>query len=451
MNRCRALVVAVCRGLAARGFGCWLPDLPGTGESLRVLDDVAWADWTAAIADAAALIGRETGTSPASIAIRGGALLDAPFAKRWRLSPVAGASLHADLRRAGLTGEAFAGYAMSPTLAASLAAAVPAGDARTVRLAGDERDADLRLDGPPPWRRAEPVSDAALSASLIDDIAAFCRHPGAGRAPCPEALDPGLRRNDGRRVIHLPYAGAHLAATIDGPPDATAGWVFVTGGTQTRVGPHRLYERLAAAIAEQNEAVIRFDRPGTGDSPGDDPGFDDNAAAISAAVHALRDACPGLSRITGFGLCDGSTALALHGRAAGIDALVLANPWVVAPQADLPPAAAIRGHYRDRLKDPRAWGRLLRGGVDLRKLARGIVRSATAEAAPLAVRLAQGLPAGTRIVLAEGDNTARAFEAAWCTVADAPAIERVRIATSSHSFAGGAAFAGLAAALTRRR
>ena len=37
MNRTRALLAAVMRRLAARGHGCWLPDLSGTGESVREL------------------------------------------------------------------------------------------------------------------------------------------------------------------------------------------------------------------------------------------------------------------------------------------------------------------------------------------------------------------------------------------------------------------------------
>src|SRR5688572_10433849 len=40
MNRTRALIVAAMRGLAAGGFGAWLPDLRGTGESEVLLDEV---------------------------------------------------------------------------------------------------------------------------------------------------------------------------------------------------------------------------------------------------------------------------------------------------------------------------------------------------------------------------------------------------------------------------
>lgn len=254
-----------------------------------------------------------------------------------------------------------------------------------------------------------------------------------------------------RRVATIPCGDAWLMATIDGPPDAATGWVFVVGGTQTRVGPHRLYERLAARLAAGGEAVIRFDRRGVGDSPGADPGFAESGADIQAAAGALRAAVPSVRQLAGFGLCDGAAALALHGRAAGITRIVAANPWVIEPVDDLPPAAAIRGHYARRIADPAAWRRLLRGRVDLRRLARGLLRSGRREDGPLAARVAEGLPPGSIVVLAEGDGTAQAFDAAWRTLPPRPDVTIARIATASHSFAGEDAFAALAAELTRPR
>lgn len=251
-----------------------------------------------------------------------------------------------------------------------------------------------------------------------------------------------------RRILTIPCEGGWIVATIDGPAGATRGWVFVTGGSQTRVGPHRLYERLAVTLAARGEAVIRFDRRGVGDSPGDDAGYAAAGPEIASAASALRAAFPPLAEVRGFGLCDGATALALFGPANGIVRPVLANPWVVEPADDLPPAAAIRGHYRERLRDRGAWLRLARGGVDIRRLIRGLRRSAQVEQPRLAAAVAARLTPGTQVVLAEGDGTARAFADAWRRLPDAPAIDPISISTPSHSFATPQAFAQLAAALT---
>jgi exosortase A-associated hydrolase 1 len=237
-----------------------------------------------------------------------------------------------------------------------------------------------------------------------------------------------------------------LLATLDGAADATIGWLFVVGGSQTRVGPHRLYERLAARLAEAGQAVIRFDRRGVGDSGGEDAGYLGSAVDVTVALEALKSEFPDLSSIFGFGLCDGASAIALI--APTLSGAVLANPWVVEPIDDLPPAAAIRGHYARRLLDPRAWLRLLGGGVDVRRLVRGLVRSGGPEDDSLVRRFAAGMPANARIVLAEGDGTAQAFSAAWRGLKRnrAPATI-VSIPTASHSFADPPAFEALAQAL----
>jgi pimeloyl-ACP methyl ester carboxylesterase len=173
MNRCRALVAALCRDLAARGIGCWLPDLPGCGESERALEEIGWADWTGAVDHALALIAREGGgTAFGTVALRGGALLDASTERRWRLSPVAGASLVTDLRRSGLL--ASGAYALGEALSGPLASAEPDGAARVVRLTGDERPCDRSVDGPVLWRRPEPLAAPELAAALAEDIAAWC-------------------------------------------------------------------------------------------------------------------------------------------------------------------------------------------------------------------------------------------------------------------------------------
>ena len=177
MNRCRWLVAAICRCLAVENIGCWLPDLPGTGESLRALEDVGWQDWLHAIAQTADVVRAETGSEPRTVAIRGGVLLDHALpAPRWRLSPTSGRSLLSDLRRSALAGGGDpmtpAGYRLSPDLIAGLehADAGAASSCRTVRLASDTRQADAHYDIAPLWRRPEPAADPAAASILTADI-----------------------------------------------------------------------------------------------------------------------------------------------------------------------------------------------------------------------------------------------------------------------------------------
>jgi hypothetical protein len=182
MNRCRAMIAGICRTLAERGIGSWLPDLPGTGESLRALDTVGWDDWLGATEAAATLIREETGAVPVTLAIRGGALLDHKAGpKRLRLAPTTGRSLLSDLRRSALASGSDpahpAGYTLAPVLADALGSAEPVsdGDVRTLRLASDDRPADHRIEGTPLWRRPEPMTDEAMEAAIVEEIAAWIK------------------------------------------------------------------------------------------------------------------------------------------------------------------------------------------------------------------------------------------------------------------------------------
>jgi pimeloyl-ACP methyl ester carboxylesterase len=179
MNRTRALICGVMRRVAAKGYGCWLPDLPGTGESGRPLETVSWRDWRSA-AETAAVYVSHGGRIAATVSIRGGCLLDdaAPAHCGWRFAPVAGSSLVRDLSRAGLaSGGGTAGYSPSETLLRPLEQAVPSPleAVRIVRLASDRAEADSKVPGPPLWRRAEPETSPELSAVIADDILAWIR------------------------------------------------------------------------------------------------------------------------------------------------------------------------------------------------------------------------------------------------------------------------------------
>jgi alpha-beta hydrolase superfamily lysophospholipase len=167
------------RALAADGYGCWLPDLPGTGESERPLEEVSWDDWRAAVSEAADHAAAASGRSPLVAALRGGCLIDeaAEGAGHWRLAPVAGASLTRDMERSGIAGVDYAGYAPSASLRAEVAAALPEPVARlrTLRLASDRADADAKIAGPALWRRSEPGRSAALAAAAAADLAGWAK------------------------------------------------------------------------------------------------------------------------------------------------------------------------------------------------------------------------------------------------------------------------------------
>lgn len=244
-----------------------------------------------------------------------------------------------------------------------------------------------------------------------------------------------------RRLTTFDCEGDTLAASID-EAAGTVGLLIVTGGTQTRSGAHRGLVQLAAAVAAAGVPVFRFERRGVGDSGGADPGFAGSGADIAAAAAAFRAECPHVRRLLGFGLCDGATALALHHAAAGIAGLVLANPWIVEPAADLPPPAAIRRRYLDRLTSISGWRRLLTGGIDYRKALRGLAAIRRAPAtAPLAAGVAAALRAGdvpAEIVVATRDATAIAFIDAWRGADFAAVRGRARLTeidSAAHSFA----------------
>jgi exosortase A-associated hydrolase 1 len=241
-----------------------------------------------------------------------------------------------------------------------------------------------------------------------------------------------------RELITIPCVDTYIAATIE-PATGPVGVVIVGGGTQIRIGAHRNFLQLGARLAAAGYPVIRFDRRGVGDSGGEDRGFADSGADIAAAAGALRATCPQMTHLVGFGLCDGASALVIHHRAAGIDRLILANPWLADAAGGLPPPAAIRRHYRERLANTADWRRLFSGRVDYRRLAHGLARVGRSGPAPLAQRLATALRASNApvtLLLAEGDATAIGFADAWRKPPFIGiAADVVALPTAAHTFA----------------
>ena len=250
-----------------------------------------------------------------------------------------------------------------------------------------------------------------------------------------------------REILTFPCEGFRLGGTVDTADKAT-GLLIVSGGNEIRIGAHRGMARLAQVIAAKGVPVFRFDRRGIGDSEGDNHGFQSSGPDIAAALVAFRAACPQLDHVVAFGNCDAATALVIHDPA--VDGLVLANPWIIEPTDDLPPAAAIRDRYARRLRDPKAYLALLTGKLNIRAARDGLRKiTSPAPTQPLANTMAQKLAhqpgTPTTILLAKGDNTAIAFAHAWSSDLFKEARQRsdvtvITLDSTSHSFAGEADF-----------
>ena len=215
-----------------------------------------------------------------------------------------------------------------------------------------------------------------------------------------------------RRLVSFSCDGRRLAATVD-EAAGSVGLLILSGGNEIRAGAHRGMAKLAADVAVAGFPVFRFDRRGIGDSEGENCGFEASALDIDSAIASFRDQFPAMKQIVAFGNCDAASAILLH-RPQGIAAALLANIWTIEATANEgPPPAAIRARYKEKLLQPREWIRLISGGVDLIKLAKGLSRVAVpVDSASLSLSIAKGLEqfeGPVEIILCSRDATAIAF------------------------------------------
>ena len=244
-----------------------------------------------------------------------------------------------------------------------------------------------------------------------------------------------------RTLITFSCEGETLAGTLDEAP-GTTGLLIVSGGNEIRSGAHRGMVMLAHRLAATGTPVFRYDRRGVGDSTGSNGGFLSAELDLIAAVAAFRNAAPHVTRLIGFGNCDAASTLAMFGRSAGLLRMILATPWVVDPVDDLPPAAAIRVHYRSALRDPVTWHRAMTGKISFTGFFKGLLKTARTSSegrTPLARRVLAAIAAwdtDAKVVLASGDATAIAFRNAAMATVPVETID-----TDSHSFVGTAGVA----------
>lgn len=173
------------------------------------------------------------------------------------------------------------------------------------------------------------------------------------------------------RALSFDVGGTGLTGIIHLPAHPGAqGVLIVPGAPQYRVGPHRLFVDIARHLAGNGVTVLRMDRRGFGDNAAAPVDFEDAGADIGAALAAFRSAAPGLSSWAVLGLCDGASAALLHAsRLAGVDGLVLLNPWSRGSASEA--QAVLGSYYLPRLLRWRRWLAVLTSFGRMRGALRG--------------------------------------------------------------------------------
>ncbi len=153
------------------------------------------------------------------------------------------------------------------------------------------------------------------------DHAVNVRHPARTVA---DVTEEPLQFGDGGRVfgiLTLPPGGIAVA-------QRRPVFVFLNAGVLHRVGPLRMYVRLARALAGRGFAALRVDLSGTGDSPPRSGlTYRESVAADFSAIEDVLEARLGRGDLIVIGLCSAAdNAIRLAPRHPRIVGMVLLDP-----------------------------------------------------------------------------------------------------------------------------
>lgn len=232
-------------------------------------------------------------------------------------------------------------------------------------------------------------------------------------------------------IVEFPNRdGLRLRGMLHEPARQSARGVCVlllSPGIKGRVGPHRLYQKIAAGLVPLGFHVLRFDFYGLGDSEGviderltsdmyntiqDGRYVDDTIAAMD-----WMQATFGINRFVGSGLCGGSiSAMLTAAQDKRIESLLsLSIPTVFdggeanwGRFATARQLEGIRRGYFKRLLKPEAWIRFLTGKTSYQVLWRSLKQML-----PRASKAAAAKPAATATPSASKDDTNPKFAPAF--------------------------------------
>lgn len=234
---------------------------------------------------------------------------------------------------------------------------------------------------------------AVVPTALYDEIAGWLSttHPqmaSASPAPPPTPAPPSVDLRAVRETA-LSFDGGRLfgiltEATAKAPRPRVA-VILLNAGAVHHIGNNRMYVTFARAWAARGLTVLRLDVGGIGDS-GPAPGKQENDVYATTVVADIQTAmrelgARGLDRFLLVGLCSGAYAAFRTALAGGpIVACVMMNPqtfhWKEGDTLDVTPAgtASAAAHYQRAFFRRESWAKMLRGKVDLKKLAIVVAR-----------------------------------------------------------------------------
>ena len=164
-----------------------------------------------------------------------------------------------------------------------------------------------------------------------------------------------------------------------GPAQASHAVILLNSGVVHRVGPGRIYVKLARALADNGFVVLRFDFSGIGDSAvrHDNLQFEKSAINETRAAMDHLEATRGIQHFILLGGCSGA-AVSLDTacsdqRVAGT--LLINFPVAAAPneESNADNRSAAHYYWNFALFDPKSWNKLVTGRSNYRRLFRSLL------------------------------------------------------------------------------
>jgi len=173
---------------------------------------------------------------------------------------------------------------------------------------------------------------------------------------------------------HAPPLVTVITEPPAGVPRLTVGILLLNAGIVHRVGPGRLYVRLARRLAEIGFPVVRFDASGFGDTPVRPDNLPFDRSSVAETVEVMNDLAR-RARVDRFmlaGICSGAvTSFKTALVDARVSSLVLMNARGFDESREWNAYVMSHGWWRDycqKLLSPSRWWRFLTGKTQYRRL-----------------------------------------------------------------------------------